>query len=69
VPMLRMTAFLVASLYGGAAGVPLRPAHHPLRRAGDVQHRQHVPAARHGDHRRAAETSSAAVVGGDRAGG
>ena len=27
---------------------------HPLRRAGDVQHRQHVPAAGHGHHRRAA---------------
>ena len=27
---------------------------HPLHRAGDVQHRRHVPAARHGHHRRPA---------------
>ena len=49
-----MTAFLLASVYGGVAGV-LYAGLIRLRRAGDVQHRQHVPAARDGDHRRAAE--------------
>jgi ABC-type branched-subunit amino acid transport system permease subunit len=53
VPMLRMTAFLLSAVFGGAAGV-LYAGLIRLRGTGFVQHRHHVPAAGHGDHRWAA---------------
>ena len=53
IPVLRMIAFVLASVYGGVGRGAVRRAH-PLHRAGDVQHREHVPAAGHGHHRRPA---------------